>query len=121
MATPSFNRYKIAHTLLGRSCTLFFKTVLGMKKITPTPTLPLPTPSHSPKTKKFPKTFFYFENIYLRGWGLATPSFNRYKIAHTLLGRNCTLYFENVLGMNRITPIPSPTLKIKKNCLAGWG
>ena len=51
MATPSFNKYKIAHILLGRSFTLYFETVLGMNKITST----LPSP---PKNK----IFFYFND-----------------------------------------------------------
>ena len=46
--------------------------------------------------------------MYLRGWGLATSSFNKYKIAHTLLGGSCTLCFETVLGINKITLTPSP-------------
>ena len=53
------------------------------------------------------------ENLF-KGWGLTTPSFNMYKIAHTSLGRSCILYFETVLGMNKITPIPSPPPKTKK-------
>ena len=35
------------------------------------------------------------------GWGLATLSFDRYKIAQTLLGRSCILCFETVLRMNK--------------------
>ena len=50
---------------------------------------------------------------FLRGWGLATPSFKWCKIAHTLLRRSCTLCFETVLEMNKITPTPSPPLKNK--------
>ena len=58
MATSSFNRCKIAHTLLGRSCTLCFETVIGMNKI-------IPTPSTPPK-QKFPKNFskFFFNDIF---------------------------------------------------------
>ena len=58
LATLSFDRYKIAQTLQGRSCIICFETVLKMNKITPTPLHPLHTPSHSPRIKKFPKTFF---------------------------------------------------------------
>ena len=51
-----FDRYKIAQTLLGKSCILCFETVLGMNKITPTPT---PTLLLIPKKfRKFPKTYF---------------------------------------------------------------
>ena len=49
--------------------------------------------------------------MYLKGWELATLTFDMYKIAHTLLGRSCILYFETVLGMNKITPTPSPLNK----------
>ena len=56
-----------------------------------------------------------FYEIILRGWGLTTFSFNRYKIPHTLLGRNCFLSFETVLGINKITPTPFPLPKNKKN------
>ena len=102
-----------------RSCLLCFETVLGMNKITPTPLHPLHTPYHSPKIKKIPKTFFYFNDIlrkFIKGVGVGTPSFNRCKIAHTLLGRSCTLCFEIVLGMNKITPTPSlPQKKFPKN------
>ena len=52
--------------------------------------------------------------MFLRGWGLATLSFNRYKIAHTLLGRSCILRFETVLGMNKITPTAFPPPKNTK-------
>ena len=52
LATLSFNRYKRAHTLLRRSYFLCFETVLGMNKITSTPS-PLPK-----NKKKFPKNFF---------------------------------------------------------------
>ena len=69
---------------------------LGLKKIGLT------------QLKTFPCKYSFFANfslveeILLKGWGLTTPSFNRYKIAHT---------FETVLGMNKITPIPSPLPK----------
>ena len=59
LAGLSFDKYQIAQTLQGRSCILCFETVLGMNKITPTPN---PGPSHSPKIKKFPKTFFYLND-----------------------------------------------------------
>ena len=49
-----------------------------------------------------------FELSHILGWGLATLSLNRYKMAHTLLGRSCVLFFETVLGMNKITPTPFP-------------
>ena len=55
-----------------------------------------------------------FGENYLRGWGLATLSLNRYQIAHTLLGRSCILCFETVLGINKITPTPFPPPKNKK-------
>ena len=48
LATLSFDWYKIVQSLQGRSCTLCFKTVLGMKKVTPTPS-PRPFPPLSPK------------------------------------------------------------------------
>ena len=56
--------------------------------------------------------------MHLRGWELATLSFDRNKIAHTLLGRSCILYFETFLGMNKITPTPSHLLK---KCTQGGG
>ena len=46
---------------------------------------------------------------FLRGWGLAAFSLNRYKVAHTLLGKSCILCFKTVLGMNKITPTTFPT------------
>ena len=55
-----------------------------------------------------------FELSHILGWGLATLSFDRYKIAQTLQGRSCLLCFETVLGMNKITPIPFPPPKNKK-------
>ena len=45
LAILSFDRYKIAQTLQGKSCILCFETVLEMNKITPTPSQP-------PKNKK---------------------------------------------------------------------
>ena len=66
LATLSFNRYKVAHNLLGRSCILCFETVLKMNKITFTPTA-------TPKNKKISKFFFIILMIFeknLRGWGL---------------------------------------------------
>ena len=82
LATLSFNRYKTAQSVLGKSCILCFETVLGMKKITSNPS---PPPLISQKLKNFQKL-----------------SFNRCKIAHTLLRRSCTLCFETVFGMNKI-------------------
>ena len=55
----------------------------------------------------------FWENLF-KGWGLTTPFFNMYKIAHTSLGRSCILYFATVLGINKITPTPFHPLKIKK-------
>ena len=58
-----------------------------------------------------------FDLSHILGWGLATLSFDRYKIAQTLQGRSCILCFETVLGMNKITPTTSPPLtppQIKK-------
>ena len=52
LATIYFNRYKIAQTLLGRSCILCFETVLGLNNITPTPF------SSQKKIKNFQKLFF---------------------------------------------------------------
>ena len=51
---------------------------------------------------------------FFKGWGLATLSSDGYKIAQTLQGRSCILCFETVLGMNKITPTPSPPPKNKK-------
>ena len=53
--------------------------------------------------------------MYLRRWGLATLSFDRYKIAQTLLRKSCILSFETVLGMNEISSTPTlKNLKIPK-------
>ena len=41
---------------------------------------------------------------HILGCGLATLSFDRYKIAQTLQGRSCILCFETILGMNKIAP-----------------
>ena len=61
LATLSFDRYKIAQTLQGRSCILCFETVLGMNKITPTTSL-LPTPPSPKKLKNFQN---FFKNLML--------------------------------------------------------
>ena len=90
LATFFLNRCKIAHTLLGRSCTLCFETVLGMNKITHTLSPP-------PKkiSKQFFKIFFYFmifvKNMF-KGVELATLSFNRCNMAQCLLRRSWFKY-----------------------------
>ena len=98
LATPSFNRCKIAHTLLGRSCTLCFETGLGMNKITSTP---------SPPPKK--KNFFYFmiflKNLF-KGVGSATLSLNRYNMTQGLLRRSCFKYL-NIMKKLPLS-LPSP-------------
>ena len=103
LATLSFNMYKIAHTLLWKNCILCFETVLGMNKITPTPSSP-------PKNKIISKFFYYFNEIYkkiiLKGVGLATLSFNRYNMAHGLLGRSC-LQSLNIIK-KLLLPLPPP-------------
>ena len=101
LATPSFNRYKIAHTLLRRSCTLCFETVLGTNKITATPSPP-------PKNKKI--FFMIFLKNLFKGVGLATLSFNRYNMAQGLLRRSCFKY----LNIMKKLPLPLP-LKNSKN------
>ena len=71
LATLSFDRYKIAQTLLGRSCILCFETVHGMTKNTPTPSPPLSNPQ---KLKKYLKTFFYINDIlrnFFKGVGVS--------------------------------------------------
>ena len=96
----------------GRSCLLCFETVLGMNKITPTT-----SPRLTPPKKKFPKFFFQFNDIlrnFFKGVGVSYLFFKKYQIAHTLLGRSCILCFENVLGINKITPTPFPPPKNKK-------
>ena len=101
MATPFFNRYKIAHTLLGTSCTIYFETALGMNKI---------TPKNKKNSKKFFKTFFYFNDIltnFFKEVGLATLSFNWYSMAQGLLGRSCFKY----LNIMKNYPFPYPYLK----------
>ena len=106
MATPYFNRCKIAHTLLGRSCTLCFETVLGMNRIIPTP--PHPLKIHS-------KIFFYFDilkNLF-KGVGLATLSWNKYKMAQGLLKRSCFKYLNIMKKLPLSLPLP---LKNLKNC-----
>ena len=85
LATFSFNRYKIAHTLLGRSCTFYFETVLGNNKITPIPSPP-------PKKKLF------------KGVGLATLYFNIYNMAQGFLRRSCFKY----LNIMKKQPLPLP-------------
>ena len=82
-------------------------------------------PQNHPVPKKFKKMTKYsfifkfftrydwlsnFELSHILGWGLATLSFDRYKIAQTLQGRSCLLCFETVPGMNKITLTTSPPL-----------
>ena len=79
LATLSFDRCKIAHTLLGRSCTLCFETIIGMNKVTPTPS----SPPKNKISKKFFNFFFHFMiflNNLFKVVGLATLSFNRYNM-----------------------------------------
>ena len=105
LATLSFDRYKIAQTLQGRSCLLCFETVLGMNKITPT-TSPPPT-----NKKVFQKNFFnemIFLKKLIKGVGLATLSLINYNMARGLLGRSCLKYF-NII--KKTTPSPTPTVK----------
>ena len=52
----------------------------------------------------------FLDNLFKRV-GLDTLSFNRYKMAQSLLGRSCILCFETVLGMNKSTSTPIPTQK----------
>ena len=105
LATLSFNKYKKAHTLLGRSYILCFETVLGMNKITPTPFSP-------PKNKKvFRKNFFnlmIFLKFLFKGVGLATLSLINYNMARGLLGKSCLKSFNIII---KTTPPPIPTLK----------
>ena len=103
--THSFNRYKIAHTLLWRNCTLYFETVLGMNKITPIVFPPL-------KNKKNFQKIFYFNNIFknlFKGVGLATLSFNIYNMPQGFQRRSCFKYNE------KTTPSPTPTFKKTKH------
>ena len=99
LANPSFNRYKIAHTLLGRSCTLYFETVLGMNKITPK------------NKKKFPKNFS--KNLF-KGVGLATLSLNRYNMAQGLLRKSCFKYLNIMKKQPLPLPLPPPLKNSKK-------
>ena len=55
----------------------------------------------------------FLDNLFKRV-GLNTLSFNRYKMAQSLLGRSCILCFETVLGMNKSTSTPIPTQKKTK-------
>ena len=86
LVTLFYTRYKMAENLFGRSCILCFETVIGINEITPTST---PTP----KNKKISNFFLIcndiVEKIHLRG--LATLSFNRYKMAQSLLGTSLNL------------------------------
>ena len=83
LAILSFNAYKMAQSMLGRILYLiFFETVLGINKITPTPY------SSTQKIKKFISNDI-LQNLYLKWWGLASLSFNRYKMAQSLLRRSC--------------------------------
>ena len=109
LATPSLNRYKIAHTLLG-SCTLCFKLFLECTK------LPLPPPH--PLKIKFPKNFskiFFILMIFLKnlfkGVGLATLSLNRYNRAQGLLRRSC---FKYINIMKKLPLLLPPHLKNSK-------
>ena len=94
LATFILNRCKIAHTLLGRSCTLCFETVLGMNKTTPTP-------------PQIYKIFFYFmiflKNLF-KGVGLATLSLNRCNMAQGLLRSS---WFKYLYRMKKL-PLPLP-------------
>ena len=102
LATLSFDRYKIAQTLQGRSCTLCFETVIGMNKITP----PQPLKKISKKFfKKFFLFFDFFKNLF-KGVGLATLSFNRCNMAQGLLRRNWFKY----LNIMKNLPLSLPFL-----------
>ena len=101
LATPFLNRCKIAHTLLGRSFALCFETVLGMNKITPTP---------SPPLKEISKKFFYFiflKNLF-EGVGLATLSFTRCNMVQGLLRRSWFKYLNIMKKLPLPIPFPSP-------------
>ena len=111
LATLSFNRYKIAHTLLGRSCILCFETVLGMNKIIPTPFPP-------PKNKKvFQKNFFhimiFLKNLF-KGVGLATLSLINFNMARGLLGRSSLKSFNIIKDYPFPYPYPKKINKIPK-------
>ena len=102
-ATLSFDRYKTAQSLQWRSCILCFETVLGMNKITPTPSPP-------PKNKKiFQKIVFilmiFLKNLF-KGVGLATLSFNKYSMAQGFLGRSCLKYL-NIIKKLPLSQHPS--------------
>ena len=100
----------------GRSCILCFETVLGMNKITPIPSPPLPTPSHSPKNKKFPKTFFIFmifwENFF-NGVGVGYPFFESVQNSTYFAGEKLYLMFWNCSWNEQ--NYPQPLKKFPKN------
>ena len=103
MTTPSFNMYKIAHTSLGRSCILYFETVLGMNKITPIPSPP-------PKIKKVPKFFFndIFKNLF-KGVGFLI----NYNMVRGLPGRSCLKSF-NIKRTSSLTNTLKKLIKFQK-------